>query len=419
VPVAGPVAEDPLLPRLTEFFAAARPERLGVAVSGGGDSTALLHLLAAWMRAGGPAVSAVTVDHGLRPEAADEALAVGSACAGLGVPHQVLRWAWDGKGNFLDRARRGRYAAIAAWAKGQGIGTVTLGHTADDQAETFLMRLARGSGVDGLSPMAARRRSDGVEWVRPLLWVRREELRDWLKARGIPWAEDPTNDDFAYLRVRAREALGLLAPLGITREGLVATANRMGMAREVLDRAALALARQAVSVEAADVVIAAPAFQAAAFETQGRLLAYALQWVSGAEYRPRQDALMGLFAELDSGKVQTLSGCVVAGDGRAIRIGREPKAAAGARARVGEVWDGRWTVTGPALKGAEVRALGETGLARLDWRASGLSRLTLAATPAVWAGGRRIAAPVAEPGGDWRAVPTRGREDFLRRLIEH
>ena len=153
------------------------PDKLGVAVSGGGDSTALLVLLDDWRRDGGPELAVATVDHGLRPEAAAEAAEVAALCGRLGVPHETLAWRWDGKGNLSDAARRGRLRLIAGWANGRGIGMVAQGHTADDQAETFLMRLARGSGVDGLAAMAARRTAEGVAWVRPLLQVRRGEFR--------------------------------------------------------------------------------------------------------------------------------------------------------------------------------------------------------------------------------------------------
>ncbi|MCB2123065.1 MAG: tRNA lysidine(34) synthetase TilS, partial [Rhodobacteraceae bacterium] len=135
---------------LRDFLAPGRSDRLGVAVSGGSDSTALLCLLADLRGTGGPDLAAVTVDHGLRPEAAGEARSVAALCARLGVSHTICRWdGWDGTGNLPDQARRARQNLIAGWASGLGIGAVALAHTRDDQAETVLLRLARGSGVDG------------------------------------------------------------------------------------------------------------------------------------------------------------------------------------------------------------------------------------------------------------------------------
>ena len=167
---------------LAAFYREGFPARLGVAVSGGSDSLALLHLLHDRIRTG---LAAVTVDHRLRPESASEALHVARLCERLGVPHDVLqRTGWDGRGNLQDQARRSRTSLIADWARSCGIEAVALGHTADDQAETVLMRLARAAGVDGLSGMAPRHAQEGIEWHRPLLTCGREALREVLQ--GTP-----------------------------------------------------------------------------------------------------------------------------------------------------------------------------------------------------------------------------------------
>ncbi|MFO1142994.1 MAG: ATP-binding protein, partial [Amaricoccus sp.] len=128
---------------LAAAVAAAPPGDIGVAVSGGGDSVALLLLLWEAAAAAGRGVAAITIDHGLRPEAAEEAGAVAALAGRLGVPHAVRRWdGWDGRGNLQDRARVARRGLIATWAGERGIGAVALGHTLDDQAETVLLRLA-------------------------------------------------------------------------------------------------------------------------------------------------------------------------------------------------------------------------------------------------------------------------------------
>jgi tRNA(Ile)-lysidine synthase len=120
------------------------PERLGIAVSGGGDSIALMHLLHRIASDEGVALFAATVDHGLRAESADEARTVAKQAAALGIPHDTLRWqGWDGAGNLQDHARQARYALLKEWAKRNDISAIALGHPADDQAETLLMRLAR------------------------------------------------------------------------------------------------------------------------------------------------------------------------------------------------------------------------------------------------------------------------------------
>ena len=144
---------------LAAVFPDARPTALGVAVSGGGDSVALLCLMADWAAPREVRLAAATVDHGLRPEAAAEAAGVAALCGRLGLAHATLRWeGWDGRGNLMDAARRARRRLLADWAAEQGLAAVALAHTRDDQAETVLMRLARGAGVDGLSAMAGKSR---------------------------------------------------------------------------------------------------------------------------------------------------------------------------------------------------------------------------------------------------------------------
>lgn len=403
------------------FFAPNPPGGLGVAVSGGGDSIALLHLLADWQDQGGPTVRAVTVDHGLRPEAAAEAAAVAQICARRGVSHDTLQWqGWDGRGNLPDQARRARYRLMAEWAGKNGIDTIAVGHTADDLAETFLMRLARGSGVDGLAAMDARRLSRGVHWLRPLLTVRRGTLREWLRARDLGWSEDPTNDDPAYDRVRVRQALAILDPLGITVEGLVATATRLRSASEALRSAALGLARAAVKIEAGDVVIDRAMLEAAPVETRNRLLSQALIWVASADYRPRYQTLQAIWAAVAEGRRATLMGCMILPSKRVVRVVRELAAVAQTVGRPGEKWDGRWIVTGGRDRGYQLRALGEKGLMQCaDWRSAGLPRASLLATPALWDGARLVAAPLAGFANGWTAKLAQDGDDFFSSVILH
>ena len=143
-------------------FLPSTPKRLGLAVSGGSDSMALMYLVSNWVADMDIDVEVVSVDHGLRPDAADEAQMVAGVAAQLGLRHSILRWRdWDRQGNLQDAARRARRRLIAEWAKAREIRHICLGHTLDDQAETVLMRLVRGSGVDGLAGMAT---ASEAEW---------------------------------------------------------------------------------------------------------------------------------------------------------------------------------------------------------------------------------------------------------------
>jgi tRNA(Ile)-lysidine synthase len=401
---------------------ALRPEGpLGVAVSGGGDSLALMLLAAEWGAARRVSIAVASVDHGLRPEAAAEAAAAVARAAALGLPATVLRWrGWDGRGNLQAAAREARTALLADWAAREGLAAVALGHTLDDQAETVLLRLARGSGVDGLSAMAPGTRRAGTLWLRPLLGLRREALRDWLAARGEMWVDDPSNDDPAFARVAARRALAALAPLGIEPAGLAATAARLRRARAALEAQTDSLWAAAARWGAAGALrLDAPSLRAAPDEIALRLLARGMSAVSGEPLRPRLAALESLLAaarEGSLGRGRTLHGCVAWTAAGAVALAREPAAAVTTLpAPLAALWDGRWRVA--AVGPGEVRALGPAGEAalaaarRAGWRpparwarAPRPARLT---TPALWLGDRLACAPAAGFGAglDARLAP--------------
>ncbi len=373
---------------------------IGIAVSGGGDSTALLHVLAAHCRSQGSRIIAATIDHCLRAASADEAAHVAEVCAGLSVPHTTLRWTgWDGSGNLQDAARSARYRLLGEWARATGCGQVWLGHTADDQAETFLMRLARGSGVDGLSAMPETVTRDGIEWVRPFLAVSRERLRQFLEANRLHWIDDPSNADPRFERIKFRNAGESLAELGLTRERLIATAGAMTRARAALERMTeTLLSNSAKTSVAGEVRIGCDAFAKADTEIRLRALARALMWVSGAVYRPRLESLEHLDQAISSGALaggMTLHGCTVRKERDFVVVRRELARMAGKTAASTGVWDGRWRVSGP-LEGLMLGGLGEFGLEQVtDWRQTKLSREALMTTPGFWRDGVLVAAPVA------------------------
>ncbi|RKF13924.1 tRNA lysidine(34) synthetase TilS [Roseovarius spongiae] len=410
-------------PRLAEgvagHFAAQAPARLGVAVSGGSDSLALLHLLHDW---NGAALHAVTVDHGLRPEAPAEAVEVARICASLNVPHATLRWeGWDGRGNLSDRARRARYALMADWARGQGIGDIALGHTANDQAETLLMRLARASGIDGLAAMTPRRIVEGVTFHRPLLDMTRADLRADLARRGVAWIDDPTNVDTAYRRARAREALAQLAPLGLDAEGLARSARHLAEARATLAHYAAQEAARAVTFQAGDILLDRTRMDSLRPDIARRILQAALHWIAGPGYGARGREVDRALEAIRTGGKTTLFGCVILPEREVARVTREYAAVRDLRATPGEAWDARWTLTGPRrADGAEVRALGPEGRAACpDWRETGLPLASIEAGPAVWRGASLVAAPLAGLANGWSAALTRDADDFRAFLLSH
>ncbi|WP_052026135.1 tRNA lysidine(34) synthetase TilS [Oceaniovalibus guishaninsula] len=384
---------------------------LGLAVSGGGDSMALLHLAAEWAGPSRRKLHVVTVDHGLRDGSADEAVMVRRQAAALGLTHDTLVWRRETMGNLQDAARSARRGLIAAWAARLGVDAVLLGHTRDDQAETVLMRMARGSGVDGLAGMAEVGRAQGIAWLRPLLTRGRAELRDWLTKRGLDWAEDPGNENSAFDRVRARRMAGTLADLGLSAARLELLSAHMARARDVLNDAMRDLAGQAVRQDGPDLVLDRAALLAARPETRMRLLAAGLRWISGNPYRPRFAALQGMVDTLDNG---TLHGVLLRRQRGSVRLMREPRAVRDTVSRTDDAWDGRWCLSGPHDAALTVRSLADRAYAGGRWPVG-----TLAASPAIWRGETLVAAPLQEPGGLWSARLADGRDDFHRWLRSH
>ena len=210
-------------------------EKLGIAFSGGADSLALL-VLASMVLPG--RVEAATVDHGLRPESAAEAKVAAGVCRALNVPHSILS-VEVAPGNTQSKARAARYAALSDWAVTRSIGYVATGHHADDQAETFLMRANRSSGLSGLAGVREVTMMEGSDLLilRPLLGWRRSALRAIAQASGLPIAEDPSNRNNAYDRVRMRK--GLEQAHFIDVHGLAASAGFLADMQADIDGMAL------------------------------------------------------------------------------------------------------------------------------------------------------------------------------------
>ncbi|WP_315899478.1 tRNA lysidine(34) synthetase TilS [Roseovarius atlanticus] len=410
-----------ILDQFVATFGNARPNRLGIAVSGGSDSLALLVLARHWAAQGGPEPHAVTVDHGLRDGSADEAAGVSALCARLGVAHRTLEWrGWDGAGNLSDAARRARYGLIADWAEAEGISDVVLGHTLNDVAETFVMRLSREAGVDGLATMTPGWRQGAVEFRRPLLQVSRAELRTLVTAEGLDWIDDPTNTDDAFERARVRKALGVLEGLGITARGLGTVARHMTEVRQALYWYVFVEARRYVTFDRGDVVIERKGFRTLPRDICRRMVQEILRWISGAEYGPRGKAVDLMLEAIRGGNGMTLHGVMMSVGADHLRFTREPQAVAQLRAAPGAAWDGRWRLDGPWPDGAEVAALGEAGLAQCEDRVRpGLPRASLMASPAVWRGGHLVAAPLAGVAEGWSATLLRDEDMFFAGILAH
>lgn len=393
------------------------PDRIGIAVSGGGDSAALLHLLARWSAQTGHSIAAVTVDHGLRSESRTEAEGVAKLCQSLGVPHDILTWQRpDGAGNLAAAARDARYGLMTTWAQSNGVGGIALGHTMDDTAENFLIRLGRAAGLDGLAEMQMRFRRDGIIWSRPLWQQTRAALRDYLRRNAVPWVEDPSNDDPKYMRTRARAILPQLADMGIDAQALHHSAFALRQAQAALAHYTRREARHHVIQQSGDLLIPAQLPPDVPVDIERRITTSALQWVGSNPYPPRKTFAGILAHEMAGQPRKTLAGCLIMKRKGHFHITREYNAVKDMVTPTDVVWDTRWRLIGPHSADLEIRALGNAVTMVPDWRDSGVPRASLMASPAVWRGDTLVAAPVAGWGVEWSAQIV---ADFTSFLLSH
>lgn len=288
-------------------------ERLGLAVSGGPDSLALLLLAEAAMPG---RVEVATVDHGLRPESASEAARVLELCAGHGIPCEMLQ-VKVGAGNLQEQARLARYRALGEWLRRRELTALATAHHADDQAETLIMRLNRASGVPGLAGVRERTNIPGTDLVllRPLLGWRRQELLDFVDEAGLLPAHDPSNDDEKFDRVRIRRALAGADWLDVP--ALAQSAAHIAEAEAVLQWTAQREWRERVDVGEGEIRYRPLAPQAIRL----RVVMRAIALVGGD---PRGGSVAKLMNRLARGKDSNLAGVIVRVDGETWTFRKEP-----------------------------------------------------------------------------------------------
>lgn len=422
---------DPVAFSANELDSMFRPvvggaERVALAVSGGSDSVALLVLFCDWLKHAGPScrqAQAVTVDHGLRAGSAAEAAQVAALAARFDLPHVTL--VWDGRKpatGIAAAAREARYGLIAAHMRQTGMSLLLTAHTRDDQAETLLMRLARGSGVDGLAAMPPLGPLGPAPTDlcigRPLLGVGKPRLAQLLAQRGIAWAEDPTNHDQAYERPRLRAGAEALAAAGLTPAALALAARRVRRARTALEHVTRAQFDPALGHCHVDprgfVALRWQPFAALPEEISLRVLRAAIQCVGGSpepvSLAAVEDVHRALLGKAGDG-AWTLARAAVRRKGERVLVEREPgrQALPQVPLHAGALilWDGRFAIaTGQVCPaGCHVGALTAEGLALVEaagrQRPEDCSAQVLRALPAVWQGPKLLVVPAL----DYRAEP--------------
>lgn len=402
--------------RLSALFAPVQScSAIGLAVSGGADSLALMLLARAWTheRPAAPRLFVYTVDHGLRAEAADEVAFVEREAVALGLLVRRLRWEGPKPAHGLQAAARlARYRLIDEAMRADGAEVLLTGHHLEDQAETVLMRLAHGSGLEGLGGMAPFSEVAGVRLFRPFLATSRHELQAVAAAAGLEPVADPSNADTSFERVRWREAAAGLADLGLTAERMADFAVRAGAANAALAQWAVReFPRIAQFGVTGAVQLDLAALAALPLAVRVKVLARALALCGGARNPRALAPVERLAADLVSmDKLQrTVLGCWLRRQGDALWVSREPGRNTPALLTLDPsataVWDNRFVMANRSVATLEVR-MAE------GWTRGTAERL-LGEAIAAPAAAIRSAPVVLGPGGEIWGF---GRRSFIPEL---
>jgi tRNA(Ile)-lysidine synthase len=357
-----------------------------IGVSGGSDSLSLMHGGAAWARARGAAPPVVlTVDHRLRRESATEAKKVRQWATATGLEHEILVWGGQKpKTRVAADARSARYRLLGEWCVAHGVRSLLVAHTRDDVAETMVMRLTRGSGLDGLAAMNERLvieiEEGQVELLRPFLAISRAELQRFLEDMGQAWIDDPSNADEHYERVRIRRLLEKLQSIGLDAEHLARSARRLSQVRETLETLEDQAFEASVRLHPEGfATLRLDAFRTLKPELQRRVLGAVTSAVAPQDYRPDENSLDRLRVDFDDFRGATLGGCQFIGASEGVLVVRELNAlkTMSRSLRPGETsfWD-RFRVSLPGTAGVlpTLKGRQDAGSPREEWVVRALGR---------------------------------------------
>lgn len=385
---------------------------IALAVSGGPDSLALMLLARHWRDLGGqrPAIHVFTVDHRLQPRSAEDAAFVASAAEANGFTARVLVRAGVAPLSSIEAsARAARYRLLIDAAKEIGASHIVLAHHRDDQAETFLMRLAGGSGIHGLAAMRRLSEREGLFLFRPFLDIPKARLARVVREAGIAAVDDAANRDPRFLRTKLRRMMPELAEIGLGPERLTEIARQMADVAEAIDAQASVLLREAVVLDAYAVARVDPRrYAGAPAEVRHRALTRLLQAIGGGVYPPRGERLAALDATLaERGDIsfrRTLSGVVAERSGDAAflyrEIGRAGLPVIPVRGTFAGVWDHRFHLSVRHANDMDlaIGPLGLRGTRKAGPAPAGLPRGALAALPAIRRGEKLVGVPALDGG---------------------
>ena len=388
------------------FNAFAKCSSIAVAVSGGADSLALMVLLNRWRakHVTGPAIWVLTVDHRLRPTSAAEAAGVATVAKRLGMRHRILKW--DGpkpRAGIEEAAREARYRLLCRATDRVGVADLLTAHHRDDQVETILMRLSRGSGLTGLAGMrGSRALNSKVTLHRPLLGIAKVRLIATSQAAQLTPVDDETNRDYRFARPRIRRVMPAIEQAGLDVDQIAKAAVRLARADDAVEHYVDALLKQVVTIDRfAVATLDRSGFKEAPEEVRLRALTRLILAASGVDWPPpRSEKLEAVERALVEGSrfKRTLAGAVVAASDMAVRVLREGGRTELPRIDVAAgdegVWDGRFAYRiGKAPAGLVIGPLGAAGVKIAGLRRSGLSPAAAAVLPALWLGREVVAVP--------------------------
>lgn len=359
--------------RLVSPYLEIASEKIAIAVSGGADSMALCLLADQWAKANGRRIVALTVNHGLRENAKDEAFTVADWLAAREIEHHILTWLGDKpKTGIQAAARQARYALMAGWCTENEVAILMTAHHLEDQIETFLLRMERGSGIDGLACMAEISKIEEITLYRPLLGISKHRLREYLNDLEQNWIEDPSNQNPVYRRTKMRKLVEQLEEGGLDAKRIAPLVEHFAELRGRLAEVVSVFFENTVSIFPEGYASTRQdVFRKLPDPIIERILVQFTSMIGAKPYPPRNDRLKRAVQQIRKKQFKgfTLGGCRYFLKNHEIMICREMRGLPAVRVAAGDhlIWADMYEIEiqGPKRGVAELAALGKKGWAEI------------------------------------------------------